>query len=172
MVKLVVVWVAMLAACAPDFVDDTAIVTGPRVLAIAGQPAEAPPGTQIAFTALWVSPGGPLIATQLDWGFCIAPVPVAEAGPVSPDCLTADSPSVVGFAGAGVLPADGCALFGPDPPPAVAGQPPGRPTDPDDTGGFYQPVVVSGIPRSRPSPRSGFTAGCQPRPRPRPASTQ
>jgi hypothetical protein len=35
---------------------------------------------------------------------------------------------------------DGCQLFGPDLPPPVNGQPAGRPADPDETGGYYQPV--------------------------------
>jgi hypothetical protein len=38
---------------------------------------------------------------------------------------------------------DVCRLFGPDPPPAMAGQPSGRPVDPDSTGGYVQPVRVA-----------------------------
>jgi hypothetical protein len=38
------------------------------------------------------------------------------------------------------VPANACALFGPDPPPQMMGQPPLRPRDPDVTGGYYQPL--------------------------------
>jgi hypothetical protein len=38
------------------------------------------------------------------------------------------------------VPANTCALFGPDPPPSPPGQPPLRPRDPDVTGGYYQPL--------------------------------
>ena len=43
--------------------------------------------------------------------------------------LTADTP----------VPADACALFGPDPPPGGL-----RPRDPDTTGGYYQPIRAIG----------------------------
>src|SRR6185437_11357559 len=40
----------------------------------------------------------------------------------------------------GTMPSEACALFGPAVPPAMNGMPPGRPADPDPTGGYYQPV--------------------------------
>ena len=40
----------------------------------------------------------------------------------------------------GTIPDDACRQFGPDVPQAKAGQPAGRPTDPDATGGYYQPL--------------------------------
>jgi hypothetical protein len=42
----------------------------------------------------------------------------------------------------GKIPKDACRQFGPDVPQGKTGEAPGRPTDPDSTGGFYQPVRV------------------------------
>jgi hypothetical protein len=47
-----------------------------------------------------------------------------------------------------IVPANTCSLFGPNPPPPLPGQPPGRPVDPDPTGGYYQPVSVFVAPKS------------------------
>jgi hypothetical protein len=42
------------------------------------------------------------------------------------------------------IPRDACRLFGPDRPLGKAGDPGGRPADPDGTGGFFQPGLVGG----------------------------
>jgi len=50
----------------------------------------------------------------------------------------------------GKMPKDACRLFGPDTPPIMSGEPAGRPTDPDSTGSYYQPLRV--IAASEPEP--------------------
>jgi hypothetical protein len=135
-----------IAACTPDLVDDTSLVTVPRILAVRADPAESPPGTAVAFRALWAGPGGTAADAPLDWAFCTARKPFTEPGAVNPGCLAATSPDLVpfgtGVAAGGTLPVDGCRRFGPDRPDPVPGEPAARPTDPDGTGGYYQPLRV------------------------------
>ena len=70
-----------------------------------------------------------------------------ESGPVAHDCLgipgAAHLALADGIATGLVVPANACSLFGPDPPPQVAGQPAGRPVDPDRSGGYWLPVRVA-----------------------------
>lgn len=137
---------AALAACNPDLPDDTSLVRAPRVLAIASDPAEAAPGATVSFRALWVGPEGTPASTTLDWAYCAEAKPFTEPGPVAPDCLAPSSSALAelgaGLMVTGALPANGCKVFGPDPPDPLPGQPPGRPVDPDGTGGYYQPVRI------------------------------
>lgn len=76
----------------------------------------------------------------------MVPKPPVDNNFVSQHCLQDDSVVLpIDTQGAQVdiqVPADACALFGPQTPPAPPGQPPGRPRDPDETGGYYQPVRV------------------------------
>ncbi|AKU92103.1 hypothetical protein [Vulgatibacter incomptus] len=127
------------AACSPDLNDRTSILDGPRVLAIRSEPAEAKPGTVVAYRALVGQAG-----SDPSWAFCTARKPLAELGPVSTECMQVSGESLVpfgeGFAASGKLPADGCRNFGPEAPTAKPGEPPGRPVDPDVTGGFQQPL--------------------------------
>jgi hypothetical protein len=147
MVKRIVLSAALvLAACSPDLVDDTSIVSAPRLIAVRAEPAEAAPGAQVSFHALYADPTGGVAAAPLDWAFCTARRPVSESGPVDPACLVAASDDLVpigaGNDATGALPAAGCRLFGPDRPDPVPGEPAGRPADADSTGGYYQPVRV------------------------------
>jgi hypothetical protein len=138
--------VLVLAACAPVLDDDTPYVTGPRVLAVRAEPAEVEAGAEIVLTALYADETGALARADLDWSFCPVPSPLAELGPISRDCLAPDADDLVpigtGLSVTGVVPQDACSRFGPNPPPPREGQPPGRPADPDITGGFYQPALV------------------------------
>ncbi|MCE9578330.1 MAG: hypothetical protein K8W52_34705 [Deltaproteobacteria bacterium] len=133
-----------LGACVPELVDDTSIVTSPRLLAVRAEPAEAEPGAEVALRGLWAASDGG--AAPLGWAFCTARKPFTEPGNVDPACLVEDSPDLVaigdGETVTGTLPDDGCRLFGPDRPTPMAGEPAGRPADPDGTGGYYQPVRV------------------------------
>ena len=131
------------AGCKPDLGSPASLVTGPRVLAVRGTPAEAYPGTMVAFDVLAIEPDGTISDPPLGWSFCHIPKPPTVANAVSNECL--DTPDDAGPAATFMapLPNDGCMTFGPEPPPVKPGQPMIRPRDPDATGGFYQPLRVT-----------------------------
>jgi hypothetical protein len=125
------------AACAPSFGPDDSLITAVRFIAVRADPAEGDPGTSITFTAFVAGPNGPVAGADVAWSFCSAPKPLTEDNIVSNACL--DAPSL-DAAGSGpsitaALPADACALFGPDVSSSAS-----RPRDPDATGGYYQPL--------------------------------
>lgn len=130
----------VLAACKPDFGERDSHIGGLRVLAVRGEPAEAPPGTATTYTVLAATPEGPVAMPAASWAFCTTPRLLTENGATSPACLgptgvrpIADGPTVTA-----VMPVDACSLFGPNVSSADL-----RPRDPDVTGGFYQPVRVT-----------------------------
>jgi hypothetical protein len=128
---------AATATCIPDLGPGDSLVTSTRVLAVRAVPAEAPPGTAITFTPFVVGPSGAIANADVAWSFCTAPRPLTDDNVVSNACLDAASLAAVG-AGPTVTattPQTACALFGPDTPPGGF-----RPTDPDVTGGYYQPL--------------------------------
>ena len=131
--------VAVGTDCRPSFDDDPALIVSPRVLAVKSEPAEAAPGTTVAFTALLAAPSSSASALDPSWSFCLASKPVTDDNVVASACLTAASlaPAGAGSTISAVLPSDGCTLFGPDPPPGGF-----RPRDPDATGGYFQPLRV------------------------------
>jgi hypothetical protein len=139
---------ALVTGCTPAFDDRPSRVDGPRVLAIASVPAEGAPGDEVDLRALYVDEGGDRGGGELGWAFCVERKPLTELGPVSTGCLRASAPATTlvplgdGLEVSGALPADGCRQFGPDRPEPVAGEPVGRPVDPDPSGGYYQPVRV------------------------------
>jgi hypothetical protein len=123
--------------CRPDLGDPASLITGPRLLAVRGDPPEAAPGTSVSYRALAVSLDGTITAPSILWAFCAAANPLTDDDSVSPACL---GDAVVPIGGPSPTaqaptPLDACSLFGPDPPPGSF-----RPHDPDSTGGFYQPV--------------------------------
>jgi hypothetical protein len=125
-----------LGACRPDFNEDTALVMAARVLAVKSEPAEAQAGATVRFTALVaVPPGAARVAPR--WSFCTAPKPPTEDNVVAAACLEAASLQPVGQ-GLTIMaetPSNACTLFGPNA--AASGF---RPRDPDDTGGYFQPL--------------------------------
>jgi hypothetical protein len=134
----------VLFACEPNLNQRTSAVTSARVLAVRSDPAEAPPGGKVTLSSLYVDAAGPIAKGPFDWAFCDAQNPLANLGPVNPACTEeagsvflelGDSPSETS-----PLPMDACREFGPDVPAAQANEPPGRPVDPDSTGGYYDPV--------------------------------
>ena len=145
MVRRAVALALALVACSPHLDDRLFRVEGPRILAVVAEPAEAAPGTPIAYRALQVDASGE-ITDAIDWAFCAERAPLASLGSVSANCLHASGDAIVPFGAmtidaAGALPVDACRLFGPEVPPAgQPGDPPGRPVDPDPTGGYYQPL--------------------------------
>ena len=139
-------WLALLAAtaCKPSLDETVSVVSAPVVLAVRSDPAEAPTMADVSYTALFVDASGRIPSARIQWAFCNARKPLAELGPVNTECLeTAGSwfdPIGVGPQATGAIPLIACKQFGPDVPMVPKGQTPGRPVDPDPTGGYYQPV--------------------------------
>ncbi len=138
-------WLAASAVtgCTPEPGAPPSLVSETRLLAVRGEPAEAAPGAMVHFTTLVASPTGTVAAPAFTWSFCLDPKPLAENNAIAAACIgdaTAVGVPVPSLDAA--LPADGCALFGPDVPPPMPGQPALRPRDPDVTGGYYQPLKL------------------------------
>lgn len=137
--RAVVSLVLVLGACKPDLSEEDWLITSTRVLAVKSEPAEAKPGTPLTLTALIASPSDEGGASTITWQFCTAPKPPTENNVVSTECL--DTSSLVD-AGSGVsivaaAPSNSCSLFGPNTAPGGF-----RPRDPDETGGYYQPLRI------------------------------
>jgi hypothetical protein len=135
--------------CNPALSDTTSEVTAPRLIAVSASPAEAQPGGPFTLTALYVSPDGGADASTLSWAICLLPPQLGDPDSVNQDCVAerAQGLSTLGHGGVarGDVPSAACELFGPESltPPPAAGQPASRPTDPDSTGGYYLPIVVT-----------------------------
>jgi hypothetical protein len=157
--------VALLVGCKPHLDDAVSLVTTARVLAVrtevvgANAPGANAPGAGVAareaearitesvtLSALFVDGAGVVTPSPLAWSFCDDRKPLAELGPVNPRCLDVAATGLtalgVGSTAMGDLPTDACQQFGPDAPQPQAGQPPGRPVNPDPSGGYYQPIRV------------------------------
>lgn len=131
------------SACAPDLDDRLAKVEKLTVLAIQSEPAEAPVGTEVTYTSLVVNEKGERVQDG-DWAFCTERKPLAILAPVSPACLSRSGPQLLplgeGNPVQGLLPTGMCSVFGPETPASKDGEEPPRPFDPDDSGGYYQPL--------------------------------
>jgi hypothetical protein len=132
------------AGCTPGFDERPSQVAGLRLLAVRADPAEARPGQKVTYSALLVDGSGERGDAAIDWAYCSEPKPQADLNDVATACfvLQADylTPLGTGVQVAGALPTNACRQFGPDVPDAKPGEPPGRPADPDPSGGYYQPV--------------------------------
>lgn len=132
------------AACKPNLDQTVSVVGDPVVLAVRSDPPEVAPTKTVELTALYVDRNGPIAAAPIDWAFCTARNPLANLGPVNPECLQGAGswlrPIGTGIQVSGTLPDIACRQFGPDVPEPMPGQPQGRPVDPDPTGGYYQPA--------------------------------
>ncbi len=132
--------------CQPDFPDRaSSIGQGVRVLAIQSEPPEVKPDTEVQYTALVVDPSGTRPDLAGMWAFCTEPKPLSELNDVGFDCFSAvavdaSAPLGTGNAITATVPRNACREFGSDVPDPKPGEPPGRPADPDSTGGYYQPV--------------------------------
>jgi hypothetical protein len=137
-----------LSGCVPEFDTDLSQISEVRVLAIAASPAEAAPRQMVRLSALVVGSEGEA-TPGVDWRVCLARKPLTELGAVSPECLSprpgaaAVQQLPTGSEAELTLDQDVCKSFGPLRPPPTAGEPAGRPVDPDVTGGFHQPIVGS-----------------------------
>ena len=138
--------------CRPQVGAPISLISGPSIVAIKGQPAEAAPGTPVTYEVLAVDMSGRIPAPDGDvtspalWSICDQPKPPIETNSVSSACL--DTVALPGVEGptpttyAAPMPDTACQEFGPQTPPVSAGQPAIRPRDPDVTGGYYLPVRV------------------------------
>ena len=127
------------SSCRPDLGDRESLVTRMRVLAVRGEPPEVKPGEVARYSLLLAGPDGPIGMPAASWDFCATPKLLTENGAASQACLedgvrpiASGTPSIEA-----AMPADACALFGPEVASAEL-----RPRDPDVTGGYYQPVRV------------------------------
>jgi hypothetical protein len=128
-----------LAACVPKMGNPVSLIADERILGVRADPAEAGPSDTVAYTSLVASPSGTVIEQSLLWSLCKLRKPVAENTPVSQDCLTEDLPLSAQGAQVSIrTPSAACVNFGPLAPPSSNGTL--RPTDPDTTGGYYQPI--------------------------------
>jgi hypothetical protein len=140
--------IVLASSCKPNLNDTVSLVSSPQILAVRvgaqGGQAEALPMGTLEFTALYVDASGPIEPGNINWAVCNERKPLADLEPVSPLCLYASGDWFitigVGNPVSGTIPNVACRQFGPDVPQPMAGQPPGRPVDPDVTGGYYQPV--------------------------------
>lgn len=144
-------------ACKPDIGNPPSLITGPTILAVRGEPAEATPGEMVSYEVLAVDVDGPIpagnsvISGPAEWSVCTIPKPPIESNAVSKQCL--DTTKLPGDPGptlttfqASMLD-NACSLFGPIAPPVEGDQAAIQPRAPDITGGYYLPVRVSiGIP--------------------------
>ena len=126
---------ASCGGCKPDLGQPPSLVTGPRILAVRGTPAEAKPSDMpVTYDALIVDVDGRVARTDIGWALCKEPHPPAESNVVSSACLAIPD-DTSGDMFAAPVPGDACTNFGPLP-----SMPGARPADPDVTGGYYQPV--------------------------------
>lgn len=136
---------ALLIGCNPDVDIDESVVSHPQVVAVRAVPAEARPGGEVRYEALIVAPEGGTTPGRLHWSYCTARPEGASTSAVATACVEEGSGLEAIGEGTGLsgrLPADGCARFGPEPPPLTDGGSGGRPSDPDYTGGYQQPIVL------------------------------
>jgi hypothetical protein len=133
-------------SCKPNLDDTTSIVTTTTVLAVQSSPAEAPPSTAVKYLALVAGPDGDVHSAPVRWSYCSERNPLSNLGPVAVQCVEPGNAALqsigAGLTASAAIPDVACTNFGPNPPAATAGQPAGRPVDPDTTGGYYQPVSV------------------------------
>jgi hypothetical protein len=139
-------------ACQPEFTERSSSVTALRILGVKADPAETKPyvlSKDVNYTALVADANGTVNMLDIDWAYCILPTPVSELNDVSPLCFQPDGPQIIKFATRGVSTSatipyeqgqNACNQFGPDIPVAPDGGEPGRPADPDSTGGYFQPI--------------------------------
>ena len=86
-VLLAALCVAGAAGCKPDLGAPPSLVTGPRILAVRGTPAEATPGAMVTYDILAVDVTGTVAAPDVGWAQCLLPDPPAFGNDVSDACL-------------------------------------------------------------------------------------
>jgi hypothetical protein len=137
--------IALLLGCKPDLGSPASLITGLRILGVKTEPPEVVPGMPVKTDLLVVDPAGRMAAPAA-WSLCLAHKSPAENNVVANDCAQAgkqlQSIEEKGPRITIAIPANACALNGPDTPPTKMGEPPLRARDADVTGGYYQPIAV------------------------------
>jgi hypothetical protein len=130
-----------ITACAEAPDQRLAIVRAPRILAVTAEPAEALPAEEVSYAALVAGPDG-TIAADLAWAHCLSPKPPTEDNSVSTSCISGGEFGDLGIAATvrAPLPSNACDLHGP----GIASVE-FRPRDPDQSGGYYQPVRADAL---------------------------
>jgi hypothetical protein len=138
--------VVALAACRPPFAPEPSLLVGTRLLAAAADPPEIAPGERTTVRVLAGSSAGAVDGARARFALCLAPKALTDANSVAAACAE-EGPDVAqlgeGVEISFVAPGDACRRVGPDPPPVSGGQPPLRPRDPDETGGYALPLRVT-----------------------------
>jgi hypothetical protein len=137
---------ALSIGCVPAFDADQSVIDRERVIAVRSTPAEQREGESVHLEALVIGPDGVRDTSALRWDLCRARRAITDGSELPSACFEASQDLVPigdGLAVDASLPNDACRYFGPDPPPAMAGQAPGRPADPDSTGGYAQPLRLA-----------------------------
>lgn len=147
-----VLLLAAVPSCRPSVGTPISQITGPSLLAVVAQPAEADPkGTAVvSYEALAVDVGGRVPAPTADisypilWSTCTQPKPPTENNSVASACLDESlfpgTPGTSDWTYSAALPDDPCSLFGPVTPQVGPDQAAIRPRDADVTGGYYLPI--------------------------------
>ncbi|HTA18819.1 MAG TPA: hypothetical protein VK989_05980, partial [Polyangia bacterium] len=79
--------VAAAVGCKPDLGAPISVVSGPQILAVRGQPAEAAPGTMVKYDLLAVDSMGTVAMPVVGWAQCHIPKSPADPNAVNVACL-------------------------------------------------------------------------------------
>jgi hypothetical protein len=132
----------LLVGCTPEMGHPASLITSERIIGVRAIPAEAAPGDTVQYTSLVVSPSGTVDAEDVLWSLCNLRKPVDENTPVSQACLVGElQESAQGEQVSIRTPSAACVNFGPLAPASTSGTL--RPSDPDATGGYYQPIRLN-----------------------------
>lgn len=128
----------LLSACFGQPPEEPAPLASPRILGALVDPAEVAPGEPLQVTVIAGGPGGILDAGPAHFRFCETPRALSESGFVSARCLEGEGAVLESphLSLSTTLPQQACARFG------SRSETDLRPRDPDETGGFYQPLRV------------------------------
>ena len=153
--RRLLLFLAPVVACKPDFDERVSIVDDVRILAVRAEPSEAAPFDEAVTYSLLVVGFDGFFEVAASFSYCVTPKRLTENGAVSASCQQLKDGVVlpIGDAIGGIaalIPPEACFSFGPEV--REAGL---RPRDPDPTGGFYQPVRAVVLARDG-SPRIAF----------------
>jgi hypothetical protein len=122
-----------LLACRETSGERASLIADTRILALVAEPAETAPGQSVQYRVLAVDEHGPRDPGAAQLAYCTTPKALGDNRSASEACAE----RAEGTSDIGTIPSDACSRFGPVVPAGV------RPPDPDETGGYYQPVRVA-----------------------------
>jgi len=125
----------LLLSCLGEDNARPSLIVEARVLALRSEPAEAAPGERVSLSILAADSSGTLPVSDFRLGFCRTAKSLGDNRLASDACAQRTEQAIAGFSA--VVPSDACSRFGPNVPSGV------RPSDPDTTGGFYQPIRIA-----------------------------